>query len=203
MIYSTGQSNVCTDVEINRFRIDEVRKYATILYFIWRHVTQKRYVVRHGNYDTSDRYFDKEHFVWQTIEHRSKVKFKVTENKKKNTIWAITFEPEVVETSGWFQNVQSPHEVSESAWSTTYRFCVTWRSNKTYDFCIFSNLVNFVPIDLKIGTHIDWTYVTCISMATKYPIIKDRALTIVNLLNCQMYADGSHTYSDNKWMSRC
>ena len=27
-------------------------------------------------------------------------------------------------------------------------------SNKTYDFCIF------VKIDLKIGTHIDWTYST-------------------------------------------
>ena len=27
--------------------------------FIWRHVTQKRYVMRHGDYDTSDRYFDK------------------------------------------------------------------------------------------------------------------------------------------------
>ena len=34
MIYSTGQINVCTDFEINRFRIDEVRKYATIVYFI-------------------------------------------------------------------------------------------------------------------------------------------------------------------------
>ena len=31
-------------------------------------------------------------------------------------------------------------------------------SNKTYDFCIFCKFVNFVPIDLKIGTHIDWTY---------------------------------------------
>ena len=34
IIYSTGQVNVCTDFEINRFRIDEVRKYATIVYFI-------------------------------------------------------------------------------------------------------------------------------------------------------------------------
>ena len=25
-------------------------------------MTQKRYVVRHGDYDTADRYFDKEHF---------------------------------------------------------------------------------------------------------------------------------------------
>ena len=62
IIYSTGQINVCTNFEINRFRIDEVRKYATIVYFIWRHVTQKRYVVRHEDYDTADRYFDKEHF---------------------------------------------------------------------------------------------------------------------------------------------
>ena len=61
-IYSTSQINVCADFEINRFRIDEVRKYATIACFIWRHVTQKRYVVRHGDYDTSDMYFDKEHF---------------------------------------------------------------------------------------------------------------------------------------------
>ena len=35
MIYSTGQINVCTNFEINRFRIDEVRKYATIVYFIY------------------------------------------------------------------------------------------------------------------------------------------------------------------------
>ena len=25
-------------------------------------MTQKRYVIRHGDYDTADRYFDKEHF---------------------------------------------------------------------------------------------------------------------------------------------
>ena len=38
------------------------------------------------------------------IEHKSKVKVKVTENTK-TTISAITFEPEVVETTGWFKNV--------------------------------------------------------------------------------------------------
>ena len=32
------------------------------LHTLWRHVTQKRYVMRHGDYGTSDRYFDKEHF---------------------------------------------------------------------------------------------------------------------------------------------
>ena len=29
-----GQINVCTDFEINRYRIDEVRKYANIVCFI-------------------------------------------------------------------------------------------------------------------------------------------------------------------------
>ena len=42
------------------------------------------------------------YFVWQPIEHRSKVK--VIKNIK-TTLWAINFEPEVVETSGWLQNV--------------------------------------------------------------------------------------------------
>ena len=58
------------------------------------------------------------------IEHRSEVKVKVTENTK-TTIWAITFAPEVVETSGWFQNVPcqntypkclSPHD----AWRNVF-----------------------------------------------------------------------------------
>ena len=30
--------------------------------------------------------------------------------------------------------------------------------NKTYNFCMFCKFINFVPIDLKIGTYIDWTY---------------------------------------------
>ena len=34
MICSIGQINACTDFEINRFRIDEVRKYAKMVYFI-------------------------------------------------------------------------------------------------------------------------------------------------------------------------
>ena len=53
---------------------------------------------------------------------------------------------------------------------------------------MFSKFVNFVPIDLKFGTHIDWIYamylakkiidqnnVTHISIAAKYSIIKQRA----------------------------
>ena len=55
---------------------------------------------------------------------------------------------------------------------------------------MFSKFVNFVRIDLKLGTHIDRTYVkyhakqytnqnnvTHVSMATKYPIIKHRAFS--------------------------
>ena len=64
MFYSICPINVCADFEINRYKIDEVRTYAKsrFIWFIWRHVTQKRYVMRHGDCDTSDRYFDKEHF---------------------------------------------------------------------------------------------------------------------------------------------
>ena len=53
---------------------------------------------------------------------------------------------------------------------------------------MFSKFIKFAPIDLKIGTQIDWTYtmylaqkfidqnnVTYVSMATKYPIIRHRA----------------------------
>ena len=64
MLYTIGPINVCTDFEINRYKIDEVEnmQISRFIWFIWRHVTQKRYVMRHGDYDTSDRYFDKEHF---------------------------------------------------------------------------------------------------------------------------------------------
>ena len=124
--------------------------------------------------------------VWQKkIEHRSKVKVNVTENTK-TTIWAIAFEPEVVETSGWLQNVpcqntyqkcRSPHD----AWRNVF-------ASRDVNCCIFSNFVNSEPIDFKIGTHIDLTCtiyhiqnctnknnITRITMATKYPIIKHRA----------------------------
>ena len=56
MLYSIGPINVCTDFEINRYKIDEVRKYAKIAFYLI-YLTS-----RHGDYDTSDRYFDKEHF---------------------------------------------------------------------------------------------------------------------------------------------
>ena len=87
------------------------------------------------------------------IEQRSKVKVKVTENTK-TTIWAITFEQEIVGTSGWFKNVpcQNYYEKCRSP-----HFLRHVTSNKTYNCCIFSNFVNSEPIDLKIGTHIDLT----------------------------------------------
>ena len=34
MIYSTGKINVCTDFEINRYKIDEVRTYAKIAFYL-------------------------------------------------------------------------------------------------------------------------------------------------------------------------
>ena len=34
MICSRGSINVCTDFEINRHRIDEVRKYAKIVFYL-------------------------------------------------------------------------------------------------------------------------------------------------------------------------
>ena len=34
MLYSIGPINVCTDFEINRYKIDEVRKYAKIVFYL-------------------------------------------------------------------------------------------------------------------------------------------------------------------------
>ena len=42
-------------------KLENMQK-SRFIWFIWRHVTQTPYVMRHGDYDTSDRYFDKEHF---------------------------------------------------------------------------------------------------------------------------------------------
>ena len=79
----------------------------------------------------------------------------------ETTVWAKTFEPEVVETSGWFQNVPDRNTYQKYAAPMTYGVPLFIRhvtSNKTYDFCMFSKFVHFVPIDLKMGAHIDWTY---------------------------------------------
>ena len=61
MLYSIGPINVCTDFEINPYKIDEVRKYAKIVFYLTPRDAQTL-VMRHGDCDTSDRYFDKEHF---------------------------------------------------------------------------------------------------------------------------------------------
>ena len=34
MLYSIGPINVCTDFEINLYKIDEVRKYANIVFYL-------------------------------------------------------------------------------------------------------------------------------------------------------------------------
>ena len=34
MLYSIGPINVCTDFEINQYKIDEVRKYAKIMFYL-------------------------------------------------------------------------------------------------------------------------------------------------------------------------
>ena len=57
--------------------------------------------------------------VWHKIEHRSNVKVKVTENTK-TTIWAIAFEPEDVETSGWFHNISDQYTYQKFIWLIDY-----------------------------------------------------------------------------------
>ena len=47
-----------TDFEINRYKIYEFRKYAQRIVFY----LTSQYVVRHGDFATSNRYFDQEHF---------------------------------------------------------------------------------------------------------------------------------------------
>ena len=37
MLYSIGPINVCTDFEINPYKIDEVRKYAKIVFYLKEH----------------------------------------------------------------------------------------------------------------------------------------------------------------------
>ena len=34
MLYSIGPINACTDLEINQYKIDEVRKYAKIVFYL-------------------------------------------------------------------------------------------------------------------------------------------------------------------------
>ena len=50
---------MCTNFEINRHKIDEVRKYVKIVFYL---TSRDAKTLHHGDSDTSDRYFDKEHF---------------------------------------------------------------------------------------------------------------------------------------------
>ena len=61
MLYSIGPINVCTDFEINPYKIDEVRKYAKIVFYL---TSRDAKTLRHASWGlgTSDRYLDKEHF---------------------------------------------------------------------------------------------------------------------------------------------
>ena len=60
MIHSIGPVNVCTNFEINRYKIDEVRKYAKIVFYL---TSRDAKTVRRTSWglDTYDRYFDQEH----------------------------------------------------------------------------------------------------------------------------------------------
>ena len=62
-------------------------------------------------------------------------------------------------TSGWLQNVTDENTYHNYRSRHDVPLLRHMTSNKTYDFCMFSKFVNFVLIDLKIGTHIDWTYI--------------------------------------------
>ena len=95
------------------------------------------------------------YFVSQQIEYKSTVK--VT-NNMKTTVWAITFDPEVVETSSWFQNWVTWCQIKHTTdWSQN------WYTHWLDLYCI------------PCITCIDQNNATYVSMATKYPIIKRRA----------------------------
>ena len=66
MLYSIGPINVCTDFEINPYKIDEVRKYAKIVFYL---TSRDAKTLRHASWglDISDRYFDKEHFDQKSL----------------------------------------------------------------------------------------------------------------------------------------
>ena len=55
MIHVICPINVCTNIEINRYKIDQVRKYAKIVFYLTFCDVK---TMRHGD---SDRYFDQEH----------------------------------------------------------------------------------------------------------------------------------------------
>ena len=64
MLYNIGPINVCTDLDINRYKIDEVRKYAKIVFYLIYFTSHDAKMLRHASWglDNFDRYFHKEHF---------------------------------------------------------------------------------------------------------------------------------------------
>ena len=57
MLNSIGPINVCADFEINRYKIDEVRKYAKIAFYFIYLTSRDAKTLRHASWglDTSDR----------------------------------------------------------------------------------------------------------------------------------------------------
>ena len=50
MLYSIGPINVCTDFEINRYKIDEVRKYANIAFYLTYLTSRDAKTLRHASW---------------------------------------------------------------------------------------------------------------------------------------------------------
>ena len=50
MLYSIGPINVCTDFEINRYKIDEVRKYANIAFYLIYLMSRDTKTLRHASW---------------------------------------------------------------------------------------------------------------------------------------------------------
>ena len=75
MLYSIGAINVCTDFESNRYKIDEVRKYAKIAFYLIYMTSCDAKTLRHASWGLR-------HFWW--------------------IFWQVTFwnQPEVSTTSG-------------------------------------------------------------------------------------------------------
>ena len=50
MLYSICPINVCTDFEINRYKIDEVRKYANIAFYLTYLTSRDAKTLRHASW---------------------------------------------------------------------------------------------------------------------------------------------------------
>ena len=61
MIHSICPINVCTDFEINRYKIVEFRKHEKIVCYLTSRDAKTVRRTSWGLWDTSDRYFDQEH----------------------------------------------------------------------------------------------------------------------------------------------